>query len=71
MKKESKMPEPSNLPAPLLPKSLEGHIIPDDRLELIAGHMQGLAAAAHAISDQLPLQADVGDFSAILEAEKD
>ena len=65
------MPEPSTLPAPLLPQSLEGHTIPQDRLELIAGHMQGLAAAALAVSDQLPLQADIGDFAAILEAEKD
>ncbi len=54
-----------------MPSSLEGHIVPPERLELIAAHMHGLAATALAVSDELPLQADVGDFVATLEAEKD
>ncbi len=54
-----------------LPKSLEGHTIPPERLELIEAHIAGLAATALAVSDELPLQADAGDFVAALEAEKD
>jgi hypothetical protein len=56
--------------SPNLPQSLKGHAIPPERLELIAPHMEGLAATALAVSDELPLQADVGDFVAVLEAEE-
>ena len=53
-----------------LPKSLEGHEVPPERLALIAPHMKALAETALAVSDELPLQADVGDFLAALEAEE-
>ena len=56
---------------PTLPKSLQGHAIPPERLELITPHMEGLAATALAVSDELPLQADAGDFVAVLEVEED
>ena len=53
----------------IMPLSLEGHDVPPDRLLLIAPHIQALAATALAVSDELPLQADTGDFAATLEAE--
>ncbi len=63
---QTKPPPAQQLP---LPKSLEGHDVPPERLLLIAAHIQALAATALAVSDELPLQADAGDFAAILEAE--
>lgn len=54
-----------------LPPSLQGHDIPEERLALIRPHMATLSAAALAVSDELPLQADAGDFAATLEAEQE
>ena len=54
---------------PPLPKSLEGHTIPQERLELIAPHILALASTALAVSDTLPLSADVSDFIRVLESE--
>jgi hypothetical protein len=54
---------------PPLPKSLEGHIIPQERLELIASHILPLASTGLKVSDSLPLSADVSDFIRVLEAE--
>lgn len=62
------MPETrSELPA--LPKSLDGHTVPTERLELIAPHVALLSATALAVSNTLPLQADVTDYVRVLEAE--
>jgi hypothetical protein len=49
--------------------SLEGHVVPKERLELIRPHVAALAATALAVSDELPLQADAADFVAVLERE--
>jgi hypothetical protein len=54
---------------PPLPKSLEGHTIPKERLELILPHMLALANTALAVSDTLPLGADASDFIRVLETE--
>lgn len=59
--------KPPELPS--LPKSLEGHTIPTERLELIHLHILALASTALRISDALPLGADVSDFIRVLEAE--
>jgi hypothetical protein len=56
-------------PANALPTSLTGHDVPDDRLALIKPHVAALAATALAVSSELPLQADGGDFAAVLERE--
>lgn len=60
---------PATAPPPR-PRSLQGHIVPPDRLALIQPHMELLATAALAVSDELPLQADTADFVAVLEAEE-
>lgn len=52
-----------------LPKSLEGHEIPQERLDAILPHVAVLAAAALKVSDTLPLSADVSDFIRELERE--
>lgn len=54
---------------PRLPKSLEGHAIPPERLELIAPFVERLAQTALAVSDALPLEADGSDFVRVLERE--
>jgi hypothetical protein len=59
--------KPAELPP--LPKSLEGHTIPKERLELISLHMLALANTALRVSDTLPLGADVSDFIRVLETE--
>jgi len=51
------------------PPSLEGHVIPEERLAQIGPLMVALSATAIAVSDLLPLAADAGDFAATLEAE--
>jgi hypothetical protein len=58
---------PAELPP--LPKSLEGHTIPKERLELIRLHMLALASTALKVSDTLPLSADPSDFVRVLESE--
>ncbi len=62
--------KPPAAPA-LLPQSLQGYDIPEERLALIRPHMAALAATALAVSDDLPLQADGGDFAATLDAEQE
>ena len=62
--------KPPISPPLALPVSLTGHDVPPERLSLILPHMQTLASTALAVSDELPLQADVGDFAAALEAEE-
>jgi hypothetical protein len=57
--------KPAELPP--LPKSLEGHAVPKERLELISLHMQALANTALRVSDTLPLGADASDFIRVLE----
>lgn len=52
------------------PTSLQGHDVPPERLALILPHVRSLSETALAISDQLPLEADAGDFVATLEAEE-
>ncbi len=45
-------------------------MVPPERMVLIEPHIEALAATALAVSDEVPLQADAGDFVAILEAEE-
>jgi hypothetical protein len=52
-----------------LPTSLTGHVVPDERMELIGSHMATLAQMALRVADMLPLSADVGDFAATLHAD--
>lgn len=59
-----KKPEQSQLP-----KSLEGHQIPQERLDAILPHVAVLAAAALKVSDTLALSADASDFIRELERE--
>lgn len=56
-------------PLPPVPKSLDGREIPRERLEQIAAHMAMLAETALAVSNTLPLQADGGDFVAVMDRE--
>lgn len=52
-----------------MPKSLEGHVIPPERMAMITPHVALLAATALAVNDALPLQADAGDYARVLEDE--
>jgi len=52
-----------------LPKSLEGHTIPEERLTQIRAHAAELSVTALAVSKELPFQADFGDFVRVLESE--
>ncbi len=54
-----------------LPKSLEGHTIPEERLAQIRPLVAELAKTALAVSRELPFQADAADFIGVLEAEAD
>lgn len=54
-------------PAAEPPKSLEGHVVPPERLSMILPHVLVLAGTALAVSNELPLQADAGDFAAVLD----
>lgn len=55
---------------PKLPKSLEGHIVPKERLELILPFVQGISETALKVGDTLPLEADAADFLRVLESEE-
>jgi hypothetical protein len=59
----------SSTQGPKLPKSLEGHTVPPERLELILPFVEGLAETALKIGDTLPLEADAADFVRVLESE--
>ena len=52
-----------------LPKSLEGHAIPEERLASIRPLVVALAETALKVSRELPFQADAADFVAVLERE--
>ena len=63
-------PKPADAqPHPAQPVSLTGHIVPVERLQLIAPHMAALAQMALKVSDMLPLNADAGDFAATLHRD--
>lgn len=62
------MPE-SGSDLPKLPKSLEGHMIPKERLELIVPIIDALAETARKVGDTLPLGANEADFIRVLERE--
>ena len=52
-----------------MPRSLEGHVIPPDRLAQILPLVADLAATALAVSRDLSFQADAADFVHVLETE--
>lgn len=52
-----------------LPRSLDGHAVPKERLDLILPFVDGLAETALKVGDTLPLEADPADFVRVLEAE--
>ena len=54
---------------PKLPKSLTGHTIPKERLDLIMPFVEGLSETALKVGDTLPLEADPADFVRVLESE--
>ncbi|MGF1649714.1 MAG: hypothetical protein ACFCUN_04635 [Hyphomicrobiaceae bacterium] len=63
-------------PSPEAPKvgqipttSLSGHIVPDERLETIAGHVAALSKTALVVARRLPLGADTGDVFAVMAAD--
>lgn len=53
-----------------LPKSLEGHIVPKERLELILPFVEALSETALKVGDTLPLEADAADFVRVLESQE-
>ncbi len=53
------------------PKSLGTHSVPDEREKLIKEHIANLSETARRVSDQLAFGADVGDVTAVLEANGD
>ncbi len=55
--------------SPSLPKSLEGHTIPQERLDIILPFVNALSETAVRIGDTLPLEADPADFIRVLESE--
>lgn len=60
----------SSADLPKLPKSLEGHTIPKERLEeIIIPFVENLAETALKVGDTLPLEADPSDFVRVLESE--
>ena len=54
---------------PKLPKSLDGHSIPQERLDLIFPIIDALADTALKVNDTLPLGANEADFIQVLETE--
>ena len=52
-----------------LPKSLEGHTIPQERLDIIIPFVEALSETARKVGDTLPLEADAADFIRVLESE--
>ncbi len=52
-----------------LPKSLEGHSIPQERLAAIRPLIAGLSETMLTVSAALPFQADYADFVRVLEQE--
>lgn len=55
---------------PKLPKSLEGHTLPQERLEVILPFVEALSETALKVGDTLPLEADPADFIRVLESEE-
>lgn len=64
------MSDPTAGPEQPLPPSLGAHVVPPDRLAAIRSHMATLSATAVEVGDMLPLEADVTDMIAVLEAEE-
>ncbi len=54
---------------PAHPKSLQGHTIPKERLELIPPVIAALSETVLKVGDTLPLGADAADFVRVLETE--
>lgn len=54
-----------------LPTSLEGHVIPEQRLATIRPLVADLSRSMLAVSQSLPFQADAADFVRVLETEGD
>lgn len=54
---------------PKLPKSLTGHTIPKERLDLIIPFVEELSETALKVGNTLPLQADAADYIRVLESE--
>jgi hypothetical protein len=55
--------------SPTMPKSLEGHTIPKERLDVVLPFVSMLSETAVRIGDTLPLEADPADFVRVLESE--
>lgn len=49
-----------------LPKSLTGHVVPAERLDVIRPHVTRLSETALAVSDRLALGCDCGDVFAVM-----
>lgn len=62
-------PTPESPKREAMPRSLDGHVVPPERLAAIGEHMAVLSATALAVNDTLPLQADAGDFAAEMDKE--
>lgn len=56
---------------PKMPKSLEGHTIPQERLEVVLPFVSALSETAVRVGDTLPLEADPADFIRVLESERE
>lgn len=63
------MADHPNAAQPPEPRSLAGHTVPEERRTLIMSHIEALSTTALAINDTLPLEADVSDYIAVIEAE--
>lgn len=60
----------SSTELPKLPKSLEGHVVPRERVNVILPLVEALAETAMKVGDTLPLEADAADFVRVLESEE-
>jgi len=54
---------------PKLPRSLDGHTVPQERLDIILPFVEALAETAVKVGDTLPLDADASDMIRVLESE--
>lgn len=55
--------------SPKLPRSLDGHTIPKERLDIILPFVEALSETAVKVGDTLPLDADASDMIRVLESE--
>ena len=65
------MPDQPAPQRPPLPLSMTGHTVPDERLPIVAAHIEMLSMTALKVSDELPLEVDAWDFVRMLEREQD